>query len=250
MLAVARRNTTLLAAGNAVEYRRLLEVIVLPKGVVCDGCNEYFGSKIEPAVANHPYVQQYRAVYSIRSRKGFPVYRDKQVEISTKESGLLVVSGPEIGATDDGGFRVPQPSLEAVDHLRASRAVHKIALEHQLIEIARNQGWETVREAIKQLPLSDVARYVRYGHRSSYRPYGVEPKGATRVSIIPCRFSADPNGVVPLPASFTGYIVGLPGARFSCTLAEDASLLKYMLERIEMTEACNYLTTRKVFWTQ
>lgn len=113
------------AAGNAIEYRRLLEEIILPQGLVCDDCNEYFGTKIEPAVANHPYVQQYRAIYSIRSRKGRPFYRDKKVEISTRESGLLVLSGSHIELTDSGSFQVPRPSLQAVNHLRASRAVHK-----------------------------------------------------------------------------------------------------------------------------
>ena len=237
------------AAGNTIEHRRLLGEIILPKGFACDDCNEYFGLKIEPAVANHPYVQQYRAVYSIRSRKGHPLYRDEQTEISTRESGLLVLSGAAIELTDSGSFQVPQPSLQAVNHLQTSRAVHKIALEYELIEIARRQDWETARRVVKQPPLSAVARYIRYGHHSFYRPYGVELKGATRVSIIPFRFEADPKGVLISPPSFTGYIIGLPGARFSCTLAEDSSLLGYMLDRIESTEACNYLTTRKVFWS-
>ncbi len=237
------------AAGNTVEHRRLLGEIILPKGLACDDCNEYFGSKIESAIANHPYVQQYRAVYSIRSRKGHPLYRDGQIEISTRESGLLVLSGSVIELTDSGTFRVPQPTLEAVNHLQTSRAVHKIALEYELIQIAQARDWKTAREAVKQAALSKVARYIRYGHHSSYRPYGVELKGATRVSVVPCRFEADPKGILITPPSFTGYIIGLPGARFSCTLAGDPLLLRYMLDRIESMEGSNYLTTRRIFWS-
>jgi hypothetical protein len=236
------------AAGNTVEHRHLLGEIVLPKGLACDECNEYFGLKVEPGVANHPYVQQYRAVYSIRSRKGYPLYKDSQIEIVSRQSGLVVLSG-SIELTSSGSFRVPPPSLQVVNHLQTSRALHKIALEYELLEIARSQDWKTALGAIKQPPLSTVARYVRYGHYSSYRPYGVELKGATRVSIVPRRFEADPKGILISPPNFTGYIIGLPGARFSCTLAEDASLLGYMLNRIERTEARNYLITRNVYWS-
>ena len=236
------------AAGNRTEYLQPLEELILPQGLACDQCNEYFGSKLEQGLANHPCVQQYRAAYGIRGRKSQPSYADDAVTINTTGSGILVLSGEDVTLTDRG-FQVPQPSVTSVDHLQVSRAVHKIAFEHALLEIAQAQNVEAARMAAQREPLSDIARYIRSGHSSSYRPYGFEPQGANRVSIVPWRFEPDPKGAVISPSTFTGYIVGLPGARFSCTLAGDSSLLSYMLQRIETLEAKFFFTTRYVYWT-
>lgn len=237
------------AAGNTPKDRFPLEEILLPKGLACDGCNLYFGQKIEPGIANHPYVQQWRAVYGMRSRKGQPVYHDKEVAIATHNAGLLDVRGAGIELSREGHLQVPKPSLNQVDHIQVSRAVHKIALEYELQEIVKDAGLEAARKAAQGRPLSSVVEFVRRGQRSTYRPYGVECGGATSVSIVPWRSNPDPHGIIVGPPAFTGYIVGLPGARFSCTLAEDHSLLRYMLGEIEKTEVAGYLTTRKVYWT-
>jgi hypothetical protein len=69
------------------------------------------------------------------------------------------------------------------------------------------------------------------------------------VGVTPFNFSPDPQGKLISPPAFTGHIICLPGARFSCTLAEDPLLLRYMLARIDETEAAPYLTTRLVFWS-
>lgn len=157
--------------------------------------------------------------------------------------------GAGIELSWEGYLRVPKPSLEHVDHLKVSRAVHKVPLEYKLCEIIKQLGLEAARTAARERTLSIVAQYVRRGHYNSYRPYGVEFGGATRVTISPCRFLPDPHGILIAPPQFTGYLIGLPGARFSCTLAEDSTLLRYMLAKIETLEAARYLMTRKVFWT-
>jgi hypothetical protein len=173
---------------------------------------------------------------------------DKHQFINSRAAACTIASGSVIELTESGSFRVPQPTLAAVNHLQTSRAVNKVALEYELIEIARRQDWKTAREAVKRAPSINCGMFATANH-SSYRPYGIEVKGATRVSIIPCRFESDPNGTLITPPSFTGYLIGLPDARFSCTIAENPLLLRYMLDRIESTEACNYLTTRKIFWS-
>lgn len=237
------------AVGNRARHLWPLDELVLPKGLACDECNNYFGGKIEPGIANHPYIQQWRAVYGIGPNNKFPRYKDKNVEIINRKSGIVELRGTEIKIGRSGSFTIPQASLESVNHLQVSRAVHKVAFEYELLEIFKKEGLEAAHRAAQDLSLSQVARYVRYGHRSSYRPYGVQPQGATRVSIVPWRFEPDPSGVFISPPAFTGYIVGLPGARFSCTLAEDKSLLSYMLDRIEMMECVAFLTTRQVYWS-
>jgi hypothetical protein len=43
---------------------------ILPKGVVCDSCNSYFGSKIEKAVLEMPYFKSLRGRIMIENKKG------------------------------------------------------------------------------------------------------------------------------------------------------------------------------------
>jgi hypothetical protein len=239
------------AAGNTVKQRRIavLGEIVLPGGLACDGCNQYLGEKIEPGLANHPCIQQWRAVYGIASRKGRPSYIDAAVAIGTTASELLVLSGNAVKLNQDGSFQVPQPALSRVDHLQVSRAVHKIALESELLAILKKSDIDTARRAAGEPPLSIIADYIRRGHPRKYRPYGLQPQGGTGVSAATFEFEPDPKGVLISPPRFTGYIVVLPGGRFSCTLAEDASLLQFMIDRIERMAGFEYLTTRHLYWS-
>lgn len=235
------------AAGNSKRYRGPLGEIVLPYPLVCDQCNRYFGRDLDPAIAQHPYVLQWRAVYGMRSRRASAVYSDQSVRVETTPSGVLVASGSGIEIGPSGNLRLPRPALDRVDHFLVSRAVHKIALEYELLRIIKARGAGAARESSGP-PLSIIARYVRRGERRNYRPYGVEGQGATRVGVSPFDFHPDPHGKLISPPAFTGYIIALPGARFTCVLAEDAALLRYMLEQLDRTEAAAYVSTRTVFW--
>jgi len=44
--------------------------VVLPAGVVCDKCNNYFSSKVEGPVLSHQSMRNVRAWYQVRSKKG------------------------------------------------------------------------------------------------------------------------------------------------------------------------------------
>lgn len=43
---------------------------VLPLGVVCDGCNNYFASKIEQPLLEDPYLREQCSLAGILSKKG------------------------------------------------------------------------------------------------------------------------------------------------------------------------------------
>ena len=229
----------------------MLGELILPPGLACSSCNWYFGQGLDPALARHPYVLQWRAVYGKLSRPGAnpPVYEDRHVRIETTPSGVLIASGGAVELDRRGNLRVPRPSLEGVDHFLVSRAIHRAALEHELIRIAKKRGVAAARDAAGRSPLQQIARYVRAGHRRDYRPYGVEGHGGTMANPAPFDWEVDPRSPLISPPAFTGFIIPLPGARFSCTLAEDPDMLAYMLARIEETEASAYMTTRHVFWT-
>lgn len=239
------------AAGNSIQFRRTLGEVTLPAGLACIKCNAYFGEDLDPSLARYPYILQWRAVYGMRSHAKAkpPVYQDRHVRIETTPAGVLVVSGPGVELDRRGYLQVPRPSLEGVDHFFVSRAIHRAALEHELIRFSQNKGIEAARQAVGQPPLAHVARYVRFGERRDYRPYGVEGQGGTGVNLSPFDFAVDPRSPLVSPPAFTGYIIPMPGARFSCTLAEDVEMLAYMLTQIEQTEASSYMTTRYVFWS-
>jgi len=238
------------AAGNANKYRRILGELVLPPGLSCSRCNAYFGSHSDQDLANFPYVLQWRAVYGMVGRGSAAVYDDGRVRIETTPSGVVIIGGPGAELDRRGNLQVPRPSLGDVDHFRVSQAVHRVALEYELLEIAKARGVEAARRTASVAPLAKIVRYVRDGQRTQYRPYGVEGQGATRVNVAPFKWAADPTGRLVGPPPFSGCIICLPGARFSCTLADDPSLLRNMLTLIEQTEGAPYLTTRRVFWSR
>lgn len=43
---------------------------ILPKGIVCDTCNNYFSRKVEAPVLNHPYFRSLRSEQSLPSKRG------------------------------------------------------------------------------------------------------------------------------------------------------------------------------------
>lgn len=246
-------HTVARAAGNSIEFRRLLGEETLAPGLACIGCNAYFGKDLDPALARHPFILQWRAVHGMRShaKAKRPVYEDSHVRIEMSPGGVLGVSGPGVSLDRRGHLQVPRPSLDKVNHFFVSRAVHRAALENELNRITRKRGVEAAREAAGQPPLAPVAKYVRFAdpRRGEYRAYGVEGQGGTGVRLSPFDFTVDPRSPLVSPPAFTGYIIPMPGARFSCTLAEDVEMLAYMLKHMERTEASAYLTTRLVFWS-
>src|SRR5258707_551446 len=49
---------------------------VLPRGYVCDRCNQYFGSKVENRVINEPPFVMERLSFVVKSKKGrVPIYK-------------------------------------------------------------------------------------------------------------------------------------------------------------------------------
>jgi hypothetical protein len=236
------------AGGNAAVYRRILGELTAPRGLYCDACEHYFGEELDPSLAFFPYVAQWRAVYGMRGRGSAPSYISRDARVQTTRSQVLGLSGPNAGIDRRGNIVLPRPSLESVNHFLVSRAVHRGALESELLRILKRSDLAAAHDAAQKEPLASIARYIRSGQRRDYRPYGVEAQGAKMVNITPIDFEPDPTGRLMSPPRFTGYIIAMPGARFSCTLAADPSLLRFMLQQIETTEAAPYVTTRRVFW--
>jgi len=70
--------------------------LLLQKGFVCDGCNQYFGSKIEQRVLSSPPFNIERMAQAIPTKKGrFAFYEEKDlVLLSTGSANALYVVSP------------------------------------------------------------------------------------------------------------------------------------------------------------
>jgi hypothetical protein len=156
---------------------------ILPKGVVCDTCNNYFARKIEKPLLESEYFRQ------LRSFQGIPNKRKKipTTPVIIPSAGLateawvhggnitLLFDNPDdehkltksiiSGRTKTYYF----PLLQWHDKKALSRFLAKVALEvlaHRLIKV---EGWE--KELIENDQLESIRRFARVGDKPSIWEY-------------------------------------------------------------------------------
>lgn len=148
---------------------------VLPKGHVCDGCNNYFARKVEGKLLAQPYFK------SLRHRNGIQTKKGKSIV----EKGII--AHPEGGIVDtiiqDGNLIVYTDNLNIQNlilngkinrlyteyygeepeknNLILSRFLAKVALEALLYKLINVEGW--VNEVSNKTELEEIKKYARYG---------------------------------------------------------------------------------------
>src|SRR4030095_7098021 len=84
---------------------------VLPRGVVCDKCNNYFAREIEEPVLAHPSMRNFRAWYQVpNKRRKFPSLRGHI-------GGTDIAIG--LSLDRDGKLKVETERLRDSEHLKA-----------------------------------------------------------------------------------------------------------------------------------
>jgi hypothetical protein len=160
---------------------------VLPKGIVCDRCNEYFGRKIEQPVLALPFFRQMRARNSIKSKKKrFPIEELKvfhpEVDCDDHE-GLFLRSlkGPPIMhlpweiahhlVTKRSTMLIVESQFNEPpkDNILIARFLAKISYEilTQLV-IDNDRDIKTILDDGRLFPIRDFARYCGNGKTWSY----------------------------------------------------------------------------------
>ncbi|MDO9575525.1 MAG: HNH endonuclease [bacterium] len=256
------------SAGNIAEARYPLEELTLPTGLVCDKCNQYFGSKVEPHLTAHPVVKLWRVLKDVRGRAKTLEYTSEGLKLSSRKHKILVVEQGQkekFPIDRSGVIKIRNPPLDKVNHTGVSRALHKIAFEYEvriiLNEMVKNEVdvarvrikdisstiIETTRKIILGSDYDHIRSYVRKPKRGEYRPYGMARDGGTwaNVNTIQFKSSNDPAIVGP---TFNCYIITLAGVRFIVTTAHDPILLSYALQQIEKEGYKNYLGVDEIFW--
>lgn len=151
----------------------------LPKGYVCDDCNNYFAVKIERELLDQPYFRSMRFRNEIQTKKGKPV-KEKMffpgammacdVEMHITDSGRIMSFNDQrlYEAIKDGKTHTmispyyPEPDYPSIN---MSRFIAKCAYEYFLYSVGEDNYEICVQELLgdKSDVLKDLREYARYG---------------------------------------------------------------------------------------
>lgn len=156
---------------------------ILPKGVVCDNCNSYFGSKIEKIVLEIPYFKSLRGRIMIENKKGkvppvtgftknkdiieinFSSNRDNIVEVIYKDDKTLnsILNSKELYVP-----LIPEPPQ---NNIYVSKFLGLIALEALAQRASSIENWQD--DFIENSSLDELRNFVRYGKGYAIWPYHI-----------------------------------------------------------------------------
>ena len=151
----------------------------LPKGYVCDECNNYFAVKIEKELLEQPYFKSMRFRNEIITKKGrlvkekmyFPgVMMTCDAEMQTTDRGRIISFNDELlyNAIKDGKTHTiispyfPEPDYPST---YMSRFIAKCAYEFFLYNVGEENYESCVHELLgnESDVLKDLRKYARYG---------------------------------------------------------------------------------------
>lgn len=144
----------------------------LPKGAVCDRCNNYFAHKIEKVVLEMEYFQSLRARLMIENKKGilpkilgftknkevveirFSQDHNDTIEVRCNDSAVETLS-------NSNEIYVPFIPEPAKDDINISKFLGKIALEALAERVSAIDGWQN--DFVDNYSLDELRNFVRYG---------------------------------------------------------------------------------------
>lgn len=156
---------------------------ILPKGVVCDNCNSYFGSKIEKTVLEMPYFKSLRGRIMIENKKGkipsvsgFTKSKDIiEINFSSKSENTIEViynDGKTLNAIlNSKELYVPLIPEPPQNNLDVSKFLGLIALEAFAQRVSSIENWQ--EDFIENNSLDELRNFVRYGKGYAMWPYHI-----------------------------------------------------------------------------
>ena len=156
---------------------------ILPKGVVCDNCNTYFGSKIEKTVLEMPYYKSLRGRIMIENKKGkipsvtgFTVNKDIiEVNFSSKGDNIIEViynNDKTLNSIlNSKELYVPLIPEPPQNNIYVSKFLGLIALEAFAQRVSSIENWQ--EDFIENNSLDELRNFVRYGKGYAIWPYHI-----------------------------------------------------------------------------
>lgn len=160
---------------------------VLLAGWVCDGCNNYFATKVEKPFLESEFGRSIRHFMRVPSKKGripptfgvYPVGRCR-IELSFDQEGMLCVSAADskdkpdfihaLQSHKEGRFYIPDPGLPAPSYA-TSRFIAKLGLEILALRCADVPGWND--ELVNKTELDELRNYARRGNPNLIWPVSI-----------------------------------------------------------------------------
>lgn len=156
---------------------------ILPKGVVCDNCNTYFGSKIEKTVLEMPYFKSLRSRLLIENKKGknsrmlgftengnnieigYSIDGNSTLEVICKDDKTLnsILNSKELYVP-----LIPEPPQ---NNIYLSKFLGLIALEAFAQRVSKIENWQD--DFVEHKELDELRYFVRYGKGYSIWPYHI-----------------------------------------------------------------------------
>lgn len=162
--------------------------IILPKGIVCDKCNNYFSRKIEGPLLAHPSFRNIRAWHQVRTKRGnMPSVQgiiggtDIKINMKLDEEGELKIQFEKDSDAKKYGTDFIPRLLEAgasalifmldVNHpkIEMSRFLAKMALEAVAFRFLASDKFEA--QLIDHPHFDPIRNFARYGIGPREWPY-------------------------------------------------------------------------------
>ena len=152
----------------------------LPKGIVCDSCNNYFASKVEKIVLEKPYFKNVRYRNFICSKKGrlvpdkalFPHKDGGWVDMWLDEKGFILDSKDQhivelIKSGKVNKLIIPIIDKPDENDNDVSRLLAKVGLEFLALKFPHNRDW--INEITTKVELDPIRNYARYGNKNFWK---------------------------------------------------------------------------------
>jgi hypothetical protein len=152
---------------------------MLPPGIVCDRCNNYFARKIEGPLLETEYFRHLRSMMAVPNKRGrIPsmsghISHSKiPINIWMDATGIFGEPKDRSRATEfersllerpQGTLLVPVPDKKQLDPYLVSRFIGKVAIEALALRVMEVEGWR--EELLSNESLDPLRRFVRVGEK-------------------------------------------------------------------------------------
>lgn len=155
---------------------------VLPKGIVCDKCNQYFAIKIEQQLLEIPFFKSSRYSLDIVSKKGkippgkgFSISPESEVEFHKSKNGDKSISFKDNNAVQKiqkrKNVKVFIPVFGKAEHnnVYLSKFLGKLAIE--ALALSSLEKKLNLDDEVNIECLEPLKKYVRASHKNEFWPY-------------------------------------------------------------------------------